>query len=385
VGGHRSGGKASFHLARVAGIDVDAHWSLFLIAGLLVWTLAAGLLPEIDPGHPVVAYWVVAVVAIVVFYGSLVAHELAHATVARRQGVVVQRITLWLFGGVAQLGSESGGPRDELRMAVAGPATSLALGVGFVGAGVLADAVGVWSLAVTALLWLGQINLVLGVFNLLPAFPLDGGRVLRAWLWHRRGDRIGATVTAARIGVGCAYGLVGLGVLGVVAGLGIGGLWFVLLGWFLLGAARREEDAVTQQELLGGVTVGTIMSPDPVVVPATTTVADLVDRYVLGRRHSSYPVVDRTGTAVGLMTLDRIRGVPLVARDHVTVGGVAIPLAEVPVTDAAEPVLELLPRLAASEGGRALVLHDGRLVGIVSMTDVTRAVVARRTVTGRAA
>jgi Zn-dependent protease len=371
------------HLARVGGIDVEAHWSLLLIAALLVWSLAGGLLPEIDPGHPVPAYWAVAVVAIVVFYASLVAHELAHATVARRQGVVVQRITLWLFGGVAQLGSESGGPRDELRMAVAGPVTSLALGVGFIAAGVLAGAVGTWSLAVTALLWLGQINLVLGVFNLLPAFPLDGGRVLRAWLWQRRGDHLGATVTAARIGVGCAYGLVGLGVLAAVAGLGIGGLWFVLLGWFLLGAARREEDAVTQRELLGGVTVGAVMSPDPVVVPATTTVTDLVDRYVLGRRHSSYPVVDSTGMPVGLMTLDRIRAVPPAVRDEVPVAGVAIPLAEVPVADPGEPVLDLLPRLAGSEGGRALVVRLGRLVGIVSMTDVTRAVVTRRAVRGR--
>jgi Zn-dependent protease/CBS domain-containing protein len=375
-------GRSSFPLGRVGGIRVDAHWSLLPIAALLVWSLGAALLPEVDPGHPGLAYGIVAVVAVGVFYASLVAHELAHATVARHQGVAVERITLWLFGGVAQLGGDTSRPGDELRMAIAGPATSLALGVGFLATGVLADAVGVWSLPVTALLWLGQINLVLGLFNLLPAFPLDGGRVLRAWLWRRRGDRVAATITAARVAVGCAWGLVGLGVLGVLAGLGIGGLWFVLLGWFLLTAARREEEGVTQQEALTGLTVAQIMSPHPVVVPASTSVADLVDRYVLGFRHSSYPVVDEHGMPVGLMTLDRIRGVAAAARGGTTVGRAAIPLADVPCAAPADAVLEVLPRMAASEGGRALVLEAGRLAGIVSMTDVTRAVVSRRLARG---
>ncbi len=370
--------RTSFRLGRIAGIEVGAHWSLLVIAAVLVWSLAVGVLPEIDPGHAPVAYWLVALGAIVLFYAALVAHEFGHSMVARRHGVEVERITLWLFGGVAQLGSESATPGDELRIAAAGPAVSFGLGIGFGVIAVVVVAVGGDSLLATGFVWLAQVNILLALFNLLPAFPLDGGRVLRAWLWRRGGDRIAATTTAAGVAVVCAYGLIGLGFAAALFGLGLSGVWFVLLGWFLLGAARAEAEGVVRQELLARVTVGEIMSADPVTVPASTSVADLIDRYVLGSRYSAFPVVDERGAPVGLVTLERVRRVPAASWPTTTVGEAAHPLTEVPQTRRSEPVIDLLPRLAAPAPGRALVLDGTRLVGIVSTTDVTRALTTRR-------
>ena len=225
------------HLGRIAGVRVGINWSLFVIFWLIAWSLASSELPHAAPGHSDVAYWLAGFAAAVVFYGCLLAHELAHAVVARHHGIEVEGIVLWLFGGVSRLKGEAATPDTELRVAFAGPATSLGLGLLF---WAVTLAIGTGSLAAAVTGWLGWLNGVLALFNLVPAFPLDGGRVLRALLWRTSGDKTSATLRAGRAGEAFGYVLICFGLVEFLAGAGLGGLWLVFLGWFLLAAARAE-------------------------------------------------------------------------------------------------------------------------------------------------
>jgi Zn-dependent protease len=238
--------KNSIKLGRLAGFPLAMNWSVVIIAWLLTWSLATTSFPHHAAGHTELTYWLVGFGTAVVFFASLVAHELAHALVARRHGVEVTGLTLWLFGGVASLGSEPSTPRADFRIAAVGPATSLGLAVGFELVALGVQALGIAHLLVEAATWLAGINLMLGLFNLLPGAPLDGGRILRSFLWRRHGDRLRATVWAARAGSVLAFLLIGFGVLEFFAGTSMGGLWMVFIGWFVLSAARAEEaEAVT--------------------------------------------------------------------------------------------------------------------------------------------
>lgn len=364
--------QETFRFGRVAGIPVGMNWSVLIIAWLLAFGLASQALPELVPDQPATLYWLVGVLAAVGFFGSLLAHELAHALVARRHGVPVEGITLWVLGGVSRLGADTPDANAELRIAAVGPATSLGLGAtGLVVTGAL-GALGAPDLLVAALGWLAGINLLLGVFNLAPAFPLDGGRILRALLWRHHGDRLRATGAAATAGRVFGYLLVGVGVLVFSAGVLVSGLWFMALGWFVLIAARGEEVRVQQQELLDHVTVRQVMSRDPVCAPAELDVATFLEHFVLRQRWSSYPIVDATGRIVGLVTLERLRQVDPTARHIARLADVAFRLDEVPVAAPDEPLEALATRIAGSRAGRALVFDGGRLVGLVSRTDVAR-------------
>lgn len=236
--------RASFRLGRISGIPIGVHWSILFIFGLITWGLADVVLPQRQPGHPTAVYWGAALVTAVLFYLCLLAHELSHALVARRAGLEVRGITLWLFGGVAELGGDARSPEVELRVGAVGPIVSLVLAGVFAGVAAL----GAWwsapALLVAMAWWLGTINLTLGLFNLVPAYPLDGGRVLRSLLWRRRGDQEWATLSAARTGEVFALGLITFGLLDLASGGQRGGLWLTGLGWFLHSAARSERQAV---------------------------------------------------------------------------------------------------------------------------------------------
>jgi Zn-dependent protease len=366
--------RPSIHLGRISGIPIGANWSVIGIAVLICWTLADSVLPELVPGSTTSAYWVAGAVAAVVFLASLLAHELAHALVGRRNGVEVDSITLWLLGGVSRFRSEPSSADSELRIALAGPATSLGLAVGF---GALATASGglrLPDLITGTLGWLCVVNVMLGLFNLVPAYPLDGGRVLRAAAWYRSGDRLAATRTAAKVGRLFAWALIAGGMLLALGGAVLSGLWLVLIGWFLDNAGRVEAAVVVELSALGSIPVDRLMSKAPVTVPETATVDDLVHDYVLGHPHSAFPVVDPTGRPVGLVGLDHVRLVRPDRRRVMTVGEITEPLNEVAVVAPGDSGADALRAMMSSGSGRALVIDgQGRLVGIVSHVDLAHA------------
>src|SRR5258706_226891 len=224
-------------LGRIFGIHVGLNWSLLVVAALIAWSLATSLLPTASPGQTSGAYWTAGVISAFVFLASLLAHELAHSVVATRRGVKVEGITLWLFGGVSRFSSETASPGAQALITFVGPLTSLVLGAVFYLAAVAVGGGAHPGLFSATLSWLGYINISLGVFNLVPAFPLDGGRLLQSLIWLRTGDRLRATRIAARIGMGFAYLLIAYGLATFIfAGSLVGGVWSVFLGWFLLSA-----------------------------------------------------------------------------------------------------------------------------------------------------
>ncbi|PZF91622.1 site-2 protease family protein [Micromonospora deserti] len=365
--------RASFRLGRIAGVPVGVNWSVLVIFVLIAWLLSANQFPRTYPGQPVVAYVLAGLAAAVVFFLGLLAHEISHAVVAKRNGLQVNGITLWLLGGVAELRGEAKDPGAELRIAGVGPLVSLLIGFFFGGIAMLLALAGADGLLLGALAWLAGINLLLAVFNVLPAAPLDGGRLLRAAVWKATGDRTKASVVAARAGWVLGALLILLGLWQFLAGAGFGGLWLALIGWFLIGAAGMEERQARTGSALRGVRVADVMTPQPQTASGQMTVADFVDHYLFAYRHSALPLTEE-GRPVGLVTLDRVRGVPADRRAGTTLGEVACRADELVLATPEEPLNDLLPRLSECADGRALVVTEGRLVGIVSPSDISRAV-----------
>ncbi len=366
--------RASISLGRIAGIKVGVNASVFLIIAILVGGLATGQLPAAFPGHSVAAYVIAAIIAAVLFMASLLAHELAHSVVARRNGIEVESIVLWLLGGVAQLRGEPKTPGADFRIAIVGPLTSLALAVVFgLGAAGVAQ-LGTAGLTFGVLAYLAATNAMLAIFNLIPAAPLDGGRVLRAALWRWRGNRQRAAVSAARAGRFVGFALIALGVLQVVTGSGLNGIWLALIGWFVVSAATAEEQQARLGAQLGGVTVGQVMTPGPTVLDGNLTVAEFVAQLALTHPFSTYPIVDPQGRLTGLVTLNRVRAVPAELRATTRLREIACTPTEVPIARPEDPLGELLERMQGCADGRAVVVDDaGRVVGVVSPSDVARA------------
>src|SRR5882762_9508059 len=297
-------------LGRIAGIHVGLNWSLLVIGALIAWSLATGILPSAAPGQTSGAYWTAGVVSAFVYLASLLAHELAHSVVAMRRGVRVEGITLWLFGGVSRFSSESSSPGSQAWITFVGPLTSLLLGAVFFLASIVVDGGAHPSLLAATLAWLGYINFLLGLFNLLPAFPLDGGRILQSLIWLRTKDRLRATSIAARIGRAFAFLFIAYGLITFfVAGSLFGGVWTIFLGWFLLSAARAEEAGGLIRQALSGIRVSEVMTPNPVEAPDDVTVEDALHGYILASRHSTFPTHDSGGRLSGLLTLAALKNV----------------------------------------------------------------------------
>ena len=365
--------RASISLGRIAGIKVGINASVFLIVAILVFGLATGQLPAAYPGRSIVAYVIAAIVAALLFLASLLAHELAHSLVARRNGIEVESIVLWLLGGVAQLRGEAKTPGADFRIAIVGPLTSLVLAIVFgLGAAGVASLGGA-GLPLGVLMYLAATNALLAVFNLIPAAPLDGGRVLRAALWQFRGDRHAAAVNAARAGRILGFVMIALGVLQVVTGRGLGGVWLALIGWFVVSAATAEEQQARLGGRLAGVKVGQVMAVRPTVLDGNLTVADFIAQVALTHQYSTYPLVDPNGRLTGLVTLNRVRAVPPELRATTRLQEIACPPSEVPIAHPEESLVELLERMNGCADGRAVVVDDaGRVVGVVSASDVAR-------------
>ncbi|HEX6338126.1 MAG TPA: site-2 protease family protein [Jiangellaceae bacterium] len=366
----------TIRLGTVAGVRVGLHWSVLGILVLLLFFFAGAALPAQFPDESQTAYIIAAVVATALFLLSLLAHEVGHAIVAARSGIEVEGITLWLLGGVARLRGEASTPGMDFRIAAVGPAISLVLGAGFTVAAWILSGVRAPELVTGVTSYLGVINLLLAAFNLIPAAPLDGGRILRSALWAWRGDRADAQIWSARAGRVFGFLLVGLGIFGVFAGTG-GGLWWVLIGLFIVTMASVEENYARTSAVLGGLRARDIMTPDPDTADPGERVAEFVRDVMMVRRHSGFPLVRRGGEVTGLVTLNRIRSLPRDRHADTTIGEIACPIDEIPIARPDELVSELLVRLGGCADGRALVMDDGRLIGIISPSDVSRAAALR--------
>ncbi|HEX8006395.1 MAG TPA: site-2 protease family protein [Trebonia sp.] len=366
--------RETFRLGQIVGIRIGVNWSVLVIFALIAYGLAGQYLPAAFPGQGTAAYVVTGLAAAVVFVASLLAHEISHALVARRNGVRVEGITLWLFGGVARLSGQAPSPAAEVRLAGVGPLVSLLLGGLFIAVTAIAAATGVGGLPLAALGWLGLVNVALAVFNVVPAAPLDGGRLLRALVWWRTGDRYKATVYASRAGRVFGWLLVAYGIISLFTQRNIGSLWLALIGWFLIAAATSESRQATAQAALAHIPAERVMSAPVVTVPASATVQDLLSGQLTGTRHSAFPITDQTGHTVGLITSSQVRNVPAADRGNTTLAQAACPLEQVPSCRTAEPLSDVMERLhAGCGGGSALVFDDGHLAGIISARDITRA------------
>jgi Zn-dependent protease/CBS domain-containing protein len=366
----------SIRLGKIAGVRVGLHWSVLGIVVLLVFLLAGGLLPAQFPGEATAAYVVAALVATLLFVLSLLAHEVGHAVVAQRNHIEVEGITLWLLGGVARLRGESSNAAMDFRIAAIGPFISFVLGVGFLVAAWASTEAGAPDLLNGVLGYIGTINILLAVFNLVPAAPLDGGRILRAVLWAWRGDRHQAQIWSARAGRVFGLLLIGLGVVSVFNGY-TGGLWWALIGLFIVTMASAEENHARTGAMLGGLRARDIMTPDPDTTAPDQNVAQFLQDVAMTRRHSAFPLVGTDGEVRGMVTINRIRQLPRDRHHEATVDEIACPVDEIPIVRPDELVSDVLVRMSGCADGRALVMDDGRLVGIVSPSDVSRAISLR--------
>lgn len=381
-------GRRGFLLARLFGIEVRLDWSLTIIFALVTINLGAGVLPSWHPSWGYVAVWGGAAIAAVLLFASLLAHELSHALVARTQGVPVKTVTLFLFGGVAHLESEPPSPKAEFLIAVVGPLVSFALGAAMTLAGLwlagpqlelmrgasFEETVALFAgmgPGVTLLLWLGPLNLMLGAFNLVPGFPLDGGRVLRAALWAGTGDLLKATRWASNVGQLVAWGVMALGILNVLRGNLAGGLWLLLIGWFINGAARAAFQQQLLKHSLEDVPVSRLMLTRLDRIPPTLTLEEFVRDHVMAEEQPTWPV-EENGVLLGLVSFEDVRKVRRELWPTALVREVMTPatqLSSIPPGADAEKALEELSR---REVEQLPVLEGGHLLGLVRRKDLVR-------------
>jgi len=362
------GMNGNLSIGRYGGVEVRLNWSLLVVVALIVWSLTDGVFPSQNPGLSHNTYLGMAVVASLLFLASIALHELGHSWVARREGIEVDSITLWLFGGVSQLKGRFKSPGAEFRVAVSGPLVSIGLGVLFV----LIALAGAPSAVDGVAAWLGYINLILAAFNLLPAAPLDGGRVLHSILWRAKGNFAWATRVASEIGQGFGYLFIALGLAMFVFQGSFSGAWLAFIGWFLLQGARAEARYVATEQALGGLRVRDLMVRRPVTVDADSTIGRFMDDVAWSHRFTTYPVLEGD-RPVGLLAFASVSAVPRSEWDMRRVRDTMFPLDDVPLLTEDELAVDALEQLSAPTGNRGLVVDNGHLAGLLSITDIARA------------
>jgi Zn-dependent protease len=381
------GSGSSYQLMRIFGIRIGASPSWFVVLFIFIYVVSdyfRGVL-----GGSVTQAYVVAVIAVLLFFISLILHELGHALVARRLGIGISGIDLWFFGGVAKMTRDTDSPGTEFKVAAAGPAVTLVIvGICVALSALISQgaALDVMRLAgdaevspTLALLgFLGSINLFLFAFNLVPAYPLDGGRLARSLIWRITGDRNRATRTAGRIGVGFAYVIIGVGVYLAATGDLADGVWLGILGWFISQSARAAVASTAFTERLDGITVADIMDAQPVAMPATATVAQAQDEYFLRYRWDWFPVVDERGRFLGVVREPRIDAEIAAGRPALEVGElVEIAESEDWRVAADSPLEALLGDQGLRDNGALMAVDaDGVLRGVVTIEQVRRALTA---------
>jgi len=363
-------------LFKIFGFEVRLDPSWFFMALLVTWSLAAGLFPSRYPGIPQSSYWVMGILGALGLFASIVVHELCHSLVANAYKLPMKGITLFIFGGVAEMGGEPANPKVEFLMAIAGPAASIVIGCLFF----LLRRVGqsVWSVEAAGVMgYLGWINWILAGFNMLPAFPLDGGRVLRSALWHWQGDLRRATRIAARIGTGFGLLLMVLGIWQLFHGYVIGAMWYFLIGMFLQRASRTSYEQVLLRSVLQGESIQHFMKPNPVTAPPWISIRELVDEYIYRYNFRMFPVVNANGEVTGCVSATDVKQVPREEWDRHTVQEVAKPVTDENTIEPESDALKALNKMRDNGKSGLMVTDHGHLLAVISLRDVLRLISAK--------
>jgi Zn-dependent protease/CBS domain-containing protein len=371
----------SLHLGKIHGIDIAINWSWLIIFVLFTWSLAEFFYPSLYPGWSTGTLWLVAAVSAMLLFASVLVHELSHSFVAQAEGIPVSSIVLFVFGGVSNIRREPPTPRGELFLAAVGPATSLVIGL--VCYGLLAGFSEALPRTVQGVLGaLAFYNVALAIFNLIPGFPLDGGRVLRAAVWGLTGNFTRATRIAVVIGHAVAYLFIFGGLLLALSGALLSGIWLAFIGWFLNSAASTSQQQAILESSLRGVSVGDVMRTPPVEVPANASLRDVIDHYVLADNVRAVPVVSDHDHLIGLVTVDEIRRFPREEWGAIRAADAMVPVSSVPTATPDESLVQALSDLSQTNVDELPVVTHGDLVGVLTRSDVMRYIQVRHDLEG---
>ncbi len=358
-----------FELFKLFGFSVKIDLSWLFIAVLVTWTLASGVFPTSFPGLRSETYWAMAAAGMLGLFLSIVLHELSHSLVARRHGMQMKGITLFIFGGVAEMSDEPPSAKAEFWMAIAGPIASVVIALvcfGVYRVGTLLD----WPAPVNGVFAeLAWINAILVAFNLVPAFPLDGGRVLRALIWQWKGSIRRATQITSQFGVAFGITLIVLGVLAIVSDNFVAGMWYVLIGLFLRGAAQMSYQQLLIRRALEGESIGRFMTTEPVTVAPELPIARLVEDYIYHYHYKMFPVVEN-GKVLGCVTTRHVRDVPRDQWPARTVKDIVESCSPANTISPTTDAMKALAQLTRAQASRAMVVDDGKLVGMLSLKDM---------------
>lgn len=361
--------KNSITIGKVKGIDIEINISWLVVFGLVTFTLAMSFFPTNYPEWSSVARWSLAAIMAISLFASVLLHELSHSVVSIGLGIDVKKITLFIFGGVAQIEREPDDPVKELKIAIAGPMMSLAITVTTLVASRALSIVDAPEIVTVPIVYIANVNLILAIFNMIPAFPLDGGRVLRAAIWKAKGDIEIATRVASAAGGVFGYIIIFLGIFLALTGNIVNGIWFVLIGWFINQSSQSSYQSMLVNDIFGKIKVKKFMSENPVTVSSAISIKDMVDEYIYRYKYSSFPVKSKD-EVIGIVNIERVKSISRESWEHTEVETVTEKLNENLVVSPEDSVAEAMNKIFRNEIGRVLVMDGDELVGIVSRTDI---------------
>lgn len=363
---------SGIRLPRFFGFEVRIDNSWFVVFLLVLWTFAQYVFPARVAGYGATVYGAMAFAGAVLFFGSVLLHEVAHSVVARARGIPVEGITLFIFGGTAQVRSEVESPRDEFLITVVGPLSSAVVGIVLLVVARVSARWGVPEPVTGVAEFVALLNFILAGFNLIPGFPLDGGRIFRSLVWHVSKDLQKATRWASYTGRGFGLLLIGSGIYRIYNGGLVEGMWLIFIGWFLAQAAEASYRQVMLRRILEGVKAREAMTRAPETLRPELTLRDVVDQYFLRRRYNSFPVEDERGNLLGLITLSQVKEVERDSWPTIRVGEVMMTLSEAVTVRSNDTLADVLSKLETAGVGRALVIDNGRLEGVISNADIAQ-------------
>jgi len=359
--------RNTINLGKIFDIQIKIDYSWFIIFLLITWSLGGHYFPHSYPGWQSLTYWIVAFSTCLIFFACVLAHELSHSLVSKAHGIPVRDITLFIFGGAAQIASEPEKPRNEFLMAFAGPLISIVIAILFrLVFFVMRDS---FQPVAALAYWLSRINLILAIFNLVPGFPLDGGRILRAVVWKITGNFRKATRIASGAGQFVAFLLIFFGMFMFFTGRFFNGLWFVFIGWFLNNAAEKSYRWVALKDTMRGVTVEEVMVKECYGVPGDITLEQLIHEHIIRGGYRCLPVIE-SGRVVGLVTVHQIKEVPHHAWSSTTVEEVMIPLDKTKAVKPSDPLFSIFETMTREDISQLPVVQNGELVGIIGKDNI---------------